>query len=252
MPPITSPRTRTAFANAAPTGRWLDDLVEMGLWVRDVHRRHPWLGDLQGSRATMGPCAVDALEHALTVLDGHPATDGAKLEAFVLLHAIVASFAGQERSGTRMERNTRYLAHVAAAGSHPRIAALGHRARGRPRRRGPVARDPRALPQRTPAGDDDGGPRNGWILRGEARVWSGRDTCSPRPPTSSGGRDTTLIRRARHRHHVPLTRDPGARGGVNPSRTDCRCAAKPEFQSGGDRWRVFTDPAAHPFCLTAG
>jgi catechol 2,3-dioxygenase-like lactoylglutathione lyase family enzyme len=26
-------------------------------------------------------------------------------------------------------------------------------------------------------------------------------------------------------------------------------AAKPEFQPGGDRWRVFTDPAGHPFCL---
>ncbi len=27
-------------------------------------------------------------------------------------------------------------------------------------------------------------------------------------------------------------------------------AAKPEFQPGGDRWRVFTDPAGHPFCLS--
>ena len=27
-------------------------------------------------------------------------------------------------------------------------------------------------------------------------------------------------------------------------------AAKLEFQPGGDRWRVFTDPAGHPFCLT--
>ncbi|MFE7572292.1 VOC family protein [Streptomyces sp. NPDC057539] len=27
-------------------------------------------------------------------------------------------------------------------------------------------------------------------------------------------------------------------------------AAKPQFQPGGDRWRVLTDPAGHPFCLT--
>ena len=27
-------------------------------------------------------------------------------------------------------------------------------------------------------------------------------------------------------------------------------AGKPEFQPGGDQWRVFTDPAGHPFCLT--
>ena len=26
-------------------------------------------------------------------------------------------------------------------------------------------------------------------------------------------------------------------------------AAKPGFQPGGDRWRVLTDPAGHPFCL---
>ncbi len=27
-------------------------------------------------------------------------------------------------------------------------------------------------------------------------------------------------------------------------------AAKPDFQPGGGQWRVFTDPAGHPFCLT--
>jgi hypothetical protein len=26
-------------------------------------------------------------------------------------------------------------------------------------------------------------------------------------------------------------------------------AAKPEFQPGGDRWTVLTDPSGHPFCL---
>jgi Glyoxalase-like domain len=26
-------------------------------------------------------------------------------------------------------------------------------------------------------------------------------------------------------------------------------AAKPAFQPGGDRWRVLTNPAGHPFCL---
>ncbi|MFE4374000.1 VOC family protein [Streptomyces sp. NPDC056835] len=27
-------------------------------------------------------------------------------------------------------------------------------------------------------------------------------------------------------------------------------ASKPTLQPGGDRWRVFADPAGHPFCLT--
>ncbi|MGW6984736.1 VOC family protein [Streptomyces sp. NPDC054932] len=26
-------------------------------------------------------------------------------------------------------------------------------------------------------------------------------------------------------------------------------AGKPDHQPGGDRWRVFTDPAGHPFCV---
>lgn len=26
-------------------------------------------------------------------------------------------------------------------------------------------------------------------------------------------------------------------------------AGKPDYQPGRDRWRVFTDPAGHPFCL---
>jgi hypothetical protein len=26
-------------------------------------------------------------------------------------------------------------------------------------------------------------------------------------------------------------------------------AARPDFQPGGDRWRVLTDPAGHPFCI---
>ncbi|QIZ00309.1 VOC family protein [Streptomyces sp. S1D4-11] len=29
-------------------------------------------------------------------------------------------------------------------------------------------------------------------------------------------------------------------------------ATRPEYQPGGDRWRVFTDPAGHPFCLIRG
>jgi hypothetical protein len=27
-------------------------------------------------------------------------------------------------------------------------------------------------------------------------------------------------------------------------------AAKPQFQPGPDRWRVLTDPAGHPFCVS--
>jgi catechol 2,3-dioxygenase-like lactoylglutathione lyase family enzyme len=29
-------------------------------------------------------------------------------------------------------------------------------------------------------------------------------------------------------------------------------AVRPDYQPGGDRWRVLLDPAGHPFCLTSG
>jgi catechol 2,3-dioxygenase-like lactoylglutathione lyase family enzyme len=29
-----------------------------------------------------------------------------------------------------------------------------------------------------------------------------------------------------------------------------RGASKPQFQPGGDRWRVLVDPAGHPFCIS--
>jgi predicted enzyme related to lactoylglutathione lyase len=36
-------------------------------------------------------------------------------------------------------------------------------------------------------------------------------------------------------------------------KAEARClelgAGKPEFQPGGERWRVLTDPAGHPFCI---
>jgi predicted enzyme related to lactoylglutathione lyase len=50
------------------------------------------------------------------------------------------------------------------------------------------------------------------------------------------------------RYHLDLQVD-------DLSRAEAACrnlgAAVPDFQPGGDRWRVLTDPAGHPFCLSA-
>jgi AcrR family transcriptional regulator len=108
----------------SPTGRWLDDLVDVGLQAREIHRRHLWLAELVTTRPTLSPRAVDVLEHVLSVLADHPADDTTKLEAFAVLSAIVASFARNEQSSTDSRRHARYLAHVVAAGTHPHIAAL--------------------------------------------------------------------------------------------------------------------------------
>ncbi|MCU1494331.1 MAG: hypothetical protein JWO62_2095 [Acidimicrobiaceae bacterium] len=50
------------------------------------------------------------------------------------------------------------------------------------------------------------------------------------------------------RYHLDLQVDDLAR-----AESACRDlgADIPEFQPGGERWRVLTDPAGHPFCLSA-
>jgi len=108
----------------APTGNWLDDLVEVGVQAREIFRRHPWLVDLVMARPVVGPNGVDVVEHVLAVLAHHPADDGTKLVAYAMLNSIVASLAQNERSGADNLRSARYVAHVVAEGRHPHIAAL--------------------------------------------------------------------------------------------------------------------------------
>ena len=112
------------YAFSAPTGNWLDDLVDVGIQAREIFRRHPWLVDLVTTRPVVGPNGVDVVEHVLAVLADHPADDGTKLIAYAMLNSIVASLAQNERSGADNLRSARYVAHVVAEGRHPHIAAL--------------------------------------------------------------------------------------------------------------------------------
>ncbi|MEJ2867300.1 TetR/AcrR family transcriptional regulator [Actinomycetospora sp. OC33-EN08] len=112
------------YAFAAPTGDWLEDLVATALQARDIHRRHPWLADRVLTAPGTGPHGADLVEHHLAVLAEHPADDGAKLVALGVLSALVATFARAEHAGRDLERNAEYMAHVAAAGTHPHISAL--------------------------------------------------------------------------------------------------------------------------------
>ncbi|WP_433290393.1 TetR/AcrR family transcriptional regulator [Pseudonocardia sp. CA-142604] len=108
-----------------PTGDWLGDLVEVGLQAREIYRRHPWMADLAISHPVVGPNAIEVIEHVLAVLADHPVSDGDKLIAFAMLNAVVASVAQNELSPTdRSAGARRYVAHVAAEGKHPHLAAL--------------------------------------------------------------------------------------------------------------------------------
>ncbi|MDG4787284.1 TetR/AcrR family transcriptional regulator [Micromonospora sp. WMMD1102] len=114
------------YALSAPTGDWQADLLAVGRQTRQIMRRHPWLPTLVVSRPTLGPHGIDLLEHVLDVLADHPAAPGRKLEAFALLNALTALFVQNELAATApgTRRQASYLAHVAASGAHPRIAAL--------------------------------------------------------------------------------------------------------------------------------
>ena len=107
-----------------PSGDWLTDLVDLGLQAREIYRRHPWLAELVLTRPVVGPNGIDVTEHYLAVLAGHPAPDGDKLVAWAMLSAIVASAARSEASPVDALRSARYVAHVAAQGNHPHLAAL--------------------------------------------------------------------------------------------------------------------------------
>lgn len=108
-----------------PSGDWRTDLLTIARQTRRIMRRHPWLPALVVTRPSLGPHAVDVLDHFLEILDDHPASASRKLEAFAFLNAMTAVFVQNELASTASSagRRTAYLQHVAAAGTHPRVTA---------------------------------------------------------------------------------------------------------------------------------
>jgi AcrR family transcriptional regulator len=110
---------------APPTGDWLADLIAFGERARDIFRRHRWLAGLAMTRPVIGPNGTALIEHFLTLLQGHPASIGAKMEAFGMLNGITAAFALQEQADPGLQaRNLAYLSYALTSGAHPRLAAL--------------------------------------------------------------------------------------------------------------------------------
>ncbi|BDM74341.1 TetR family transcriptional regulator (plasmid) [Streptomyces nigrescens] len=118
--------TASEYHLPAPTGDWEADLLAIGHQARQIMHRHPWLPAVVMGRPTLGPHGVDLLEHVLDVLADHPADPACKLEAFALISGLTALFVQNEMAAadTGAARQSAYLRHVAAAGSHPRITAL--------------------------------------------------------------------------------------------------------------------------------
>ncbi len=110
---------------APPTSNWLADLIAFGEQARAAFRRHRWLAGLAMTRPVIGPNGIGLMEHFLTLLQGHPASIGAKMEAFGMLTGITAAFALQEQADPGLQaRNLGYLGHALTSGGHPRLTAL--------------------------------------------------------------------------------------------------------------------------------
>jgi AcrR family transcriptional regulator len=117
--------TGAEYEQAPPTGDWLADLIAFGEQGRRIFRRHRWLAGLTMTRPVIGPNGTAAIEHFLTLLQGHPADIGAKMEAFGMLNGITAAFALQEQADHGLQaRNLAYLGHALTSGRHPRLAAF--------------------------------------------------------------------------------------------------------------------------------
>lgn len=110
---------------APPTGDWLADLIAFGEQARAIFRRHRWLAGLLMTRPVIGPNGIGLIEHFLTLLEAHPASIEAKMEAFGMLNGITAAFALHEQSDPGLQaRNLAYLGYDLASGGHPRLAAF--------------------------------------------------------------------------------------------------------------------------------
>ncbi|WP_331770857.1 TetR/AcrR family transcriptional regulator (plasmid) [Embleya sp. NBC_00888] len=113
-------------------GHWLDDLLALARESRRVHLAHPWLSEAGASRTSMGPHAVDYLDHAMAALADLPVGPRVKLEAVGILNAVVAALTRaeieQRLAGKTMAQWQRaqaeYLAHVVGAGRHPHLSAV--------------------------------------------------------------------------------------------------------------------------------
>jgi AcrR family transcriptional regulator len=115
--------TGAEYEHTPPTADWLADLVAFGEQARVIFRRHRWLAGLIMTRPVIGPNGTALIEHFLTLLQGHPASTEAKMEAFGMLNGITAAFALQEQADPALQaRNLAYLGDALTSGKYPRLA----------------------------------------------------------------------------------------------------------------------------------
>jgi AcrR family transcriptional regulator len=113
------------------SGQPAADLLRVARQGRAMYLRHPWLLDIPVTRSLPGPNALAFIEHVLAALAGTGLDGPARLET-------VGLFSGAVRLAAQSERDQRaagqdaaqwqaalagYLLGIAAAGTHPHLAA---------------------------------------------------------------------------------------------------------------------------------
>jgi AcrR family transcriptional regulator len=112
------------------SGDALADLVELGRRQLGLFRSHPWLIDLGSLAFSLGPNAVDFLEHALATVSPLEVPAPAKLEAIAMMTGLVSLFARDELARAAGQSSPEgqaatmaLLVRAVGDGRHPHLAA---------------------------------------------------------------------------------------------------------------------------------
>ena len=113
----------------------LDDprigLLNLSRQARGIYGRHSWLLTLPSNTPTLGPCAMDYLDHALGVLSTAPTTTREKLESIAIVSGLVrvlllseapARHSTTPNAGWQVEL-TNHLMAAALRDSRPHLSA---------------------------------------------------------------------------------------------------------------------------------
>ncbi|SEM33134.1 TetR/AcrR family transcriptional regulator [Streptacidiphilus jiangxiensis] len=110
---------------------WLDDLLLLARQARGVCLRHPWLLDVFNGSVPVGPHTLGFLDRCLATLVDLPLSGRQKLEGVSVLMSLITSLVraqlaqqedAEEPPPWRRAQQL-YLAHVAATGEQPHLAA---------------------------------------------------------------------------------------------------------------------------------
>ncbi len=106
-------------------------LLDLARQARAIMHRHPWLAPLLLTRPSMGPNALQYLEHALSAVELVDMPGPVKLQTVAMMTAITSAFVQNELSSTNNSELNRagadarhqYLSELMLSGDYPLLSA---------------------------------------------------------------------------------------------------------------------------------